>query len=46
MTQNAPDDDATRVDVPVTDRTLAMPATPGGPPPSGPPAHPAAGPSR
>lgn len=37
MTEHGPDEDATRVDVPVTDRTMAMPATPGGPPPSGPP---------
>jgi len=37
MTDHVPDDDATRVDVPVTDRTMAMPTTPPGPPPSGPP---------
>lgn len=46
MTDRTPDDDATRVDVPVTDRTMAMPAVagapPGGgaPPPGGPPDRP------
>lgn len=46
MTDRTPDGDATQVDVPVTDRTMAMPAVagtpPGGgsPPPAGPPDRP------
>lgn len=46
MTDRPPDGDATQVDVPVTDRTMAMPAaagTPpsgGSPPPAGPPDRP------
>jgi len=46
MTDRPPDGDATQVDVPVTDRTMAMPAVagtpPGGgsPPPGGPPDRP------
>ncbi len=37
MTDQVPDGDATRVDVPVTDRTMAMPAAAGPPPGGGPP---------
>lgn len=49
MTDPTPDGDATRVDVPVADRTMAMPAAvgtpPGGgpPPPAGPPDRPGDG---
>lgn len=37
MTDHEPHDDPTRVDVPVTDPTMAMPAVTGAPPPAGPP---------